>query len=180
MEASPTKEQLRIASPPVTGPCYYEVGTPSKEELIFYRLLFEDNLPQSRSIDRGPFLESSWAAPEHHMNRKTVRTRIRPAAWVMRFLINNLHIATWWIDLNMRVQPQCSLFDIRKWKLVTKSALILLNLAGVNQEKPPLSFSRLRFVLASVFFTSWWRSLQRKSNTREHFYLNKAATLSRM
>eukprot|EP00246_Nothoceros_aenigmaticus_P001437 TRINITY_DN11945_c0_g1_i1.p2 TRINITY_DN11945_c0_g1~~TRINITY_DN11945_c0_g1_i1.p2 ORF type:complete len:128 (+),score=19.50 TRINITY_DN11945_c0_g1_i1:999-1382(+) len=33
---------MRIASPPITGSCYYGVDTPSQEELISYRLNVED------------------------------------------------------------------------------------------------------------------------------------------
>jgi amidophosphoribosyltransferase len=41
-EAGATEVHLRIASPPITGSCYYGVDTPSKEELISYRLSVED------------------------------------------------------------------------------------------------------------------------------------------
>lgn len=36
-EAGATEVHMRIASPPITGSCYYGVDTPSKEELISYR-----------------------------------------------------------------------------------------------------------------------------------------------
>lgn len=41
-EAGATEVHMRIASPPITGSCYYGVDTPSKEELISYRLNVED------------------------------------------------------------------------------------------------------------------------------------------
>ncbi|BFI10488.1 amidophosphoribosyltransferase [Marchantia polymorpha subsp. ruderalis] len=41
-EAGATEVHLRIASPPILGSCYYGVDTPSKEELISYRLNVED------------------------------------------------------------------------------------------------------------------------------------------
>ncbi|CAM6099176.1 unnamed protein product [Calypogeia fissa] len=40
--AGATEVHLRIASPPITGSCYYGVDTPSKEELISYRLSVEE------------------------------------------------------------------------------------------------------------------------------------------
>ncbi|XP_024371344.1 amidophosphoribosyltransferase, chloroplastic [Physcomitrium patens] len=41
-EAGAKEVHMRIASPPITGSCYYGVDTPSKEELISYRLNVEE------------------------------------------------------------------------------------------------------------------------------------------
>eukprot|EP00897_Mesotaenium_endlicherianum_P003460 jgi/Mesen1/3141/ME000184S02201 len=41
-DAGALEVHMRIASPPITGSCYYGVDTPSKEELISYRLSVEE------------------------------------------------------------------------------------------------------------------------------------------
>lgn len=41
-EAGATAVHMRIASPPITGSCYYGVDTPSSEELISFRLSIEE------------------------------------------------------------------------------------------------------------------------------------------
>lgn len=41
-EAGATEVHMRIASPPITGSCYYGVDTPRRQELISYRLNVED------------------------------------------------------------------------------------------------------------------------------------------
>ncbi|CAI5996329.1 unnamed protein product [Closterium sp. NIES-64] len=41
-EAGATAVHMRIACPPITGSCYYGVDTPSREELISYRLNVEE------------------------------------------------------------------------------------------------------------------------------------------
>jgi amidophosphoribosyltransferase len=41
-EAGAAEVHMRIASPPITGSCYYGVDTPSKEELISHRLNVEE------------------------------------------------------------------------------------------------------------------------------------------
>ncbi|KAJ7522986.1 hypothetical protein O6H91_18G033700 [Diphasiastrum complanatum] len=42
-EAGAKEVHMRIASPPITGSCYYGVDTPCKEELISYRLSVEES-----------------------------------------------------------------------------------------------------------------------------------------
>eukprot|EP00249_Psilotum_nudum_P016630 c25918_g1_i2 orf=400-2235(-) len=41
-QAGATEVHMRIASPPITGSCYYGVDTPTREELISHRLSIED------------------------------------------------------------------------------------------------------------------------------------------
>ncbi|KAJ7249813.1 hypothetical protein O6H91_03G063000 [Diphasiastrum complanatum] len=42
-QAGATEVHMRIASPPITGSCYYGVDTPRKEELLSYRLNVEES-----------------------------------------------------------------------------------------------------------------------------------------
>jgi amidophosphoribosyltransferase len=41
-EAGATEVHMRISSPPITGSCYYGVDTPSREELISFKLSVEE------------------------------------------------------------------------------------------------------------------------------------------
>ena len=59
-EAGATEVHMRIASPPITGSCYYGVDTPSKEELISYRYFLHD-LVSNIALQTSPLeVGSHW------------------------------------------------------------------------------------------------------------------------